>query len=126
MTFRFARHTNDLEKIKSFYIHILGFELLGCFKNHNGYDGIFIGKSNENWHLEFTKSEETITFNFGDEDFLVFYPNCIEDYDRIIFSLNKNAIKRRPTKNPYWNENGKLFFDPDGYGIIISNLKTQA
>ena len=71
-------------------------------------------------------SWETITFNFGYEDFLVFYPNCIEDYDRIISSLNKNAIKRRPTKNPYWNENGKLFFDPDGYGIIISNLKTQA
>jgi hypothetical protein len=44
MTFRFARHTNDLERIKSFYITILGFELLGSFENHNGYDGIFIGK----------------------------------------------------------------------------------
>lgn len=126
MTFRFARHTNDLEKIKSFYIHILGFELLGSFENHNGYDGIFIGKSNENWHLEFTKSKETITFNFGDEDFLVFYPNSIEDYNRMISSLNKNAKKSNPTKNPYWNENGKLFFDPDGYGIIISNLKAKA
>ena len=44
MTFRFARHTNDLEQIKSFYIDILGFELLGDFENHNDYDGIFIGK----------------------------------------------------------------------------------
>lgn len=126
MTFRFARHTNDLEKIKSFYIHILGLELLGSFENHNGYDGVFIGKLNENWHLEFTKSEETTTFNFGDEDFLVFYPNSIEDYNRMISSLNKNAKKSNPTKNPYWNENGKLYLDPDGYGIIISNLKTQA
>ena len=42
MTFRFARHTNDLEQIKSFYIAILGFELLGTFENHNGYDGVFI------------------------------------------------------------------------------------
>lgn len=126
MTFRFARHTNDLEKIKSFYIHILGLELLGSFENHNGYDGVFIGKLNENWHLEFTKSEETTTFNFGDEDFLVFYPNSIEDYNRMISSLNKNARKSNPTKNPYWKENGKLYSDPDGYGIIISNLKTQA
>lgn len=126
MTFRFARHTNDLEKIKSFYIHILGLELLGSFENHNGYDGVFIGKLNENWHLEFTNSEETTTFNFGDEDFLVFYPNSIEDYNRMISSLNKNAKKSNPTKNPYWKENGKLYLDPDGYGIIISNLKTQA
>lgn len=74
MTFRFARHTNDLEQIKSFYIAILGFELLGAFENHNGYDGVFIGKSNENWHLEFTKTKEVICFDFKEDDTLVFYP----------------------------------------------------
>jgi hypothetical protein len=31
MTLRFARHTNDLEVIKAFYITILDFELLGSF-----------------------------------------------------------------------------------------------
>lgn len=72
MTFRFARHTNDLEQIKSFYIAILGFELLGAFENHNGYDGVFIGKSNENWHLEFTKTKEVICFDFKEDDTLVF------------------------------------------------------
>ena len=74
MTFRFARHTNNLEQIKSFYIDILGFELLGSFENHNGYAGVFIGKSNDNWHLEFTKSEEIVLFNFNEDDNLVFYP----------------------------------------------------
>jgi hypothetical protein len=48
MTFRFARHTNNLEQLKSFYIYILGLELLGGFENHNGYDGVFIGKQEEN------------------------------------------------------------------------------
>ena len=72
MTFRFARHTNDLEQIKSFYIAILGFELLGAFENHNGYDGVFIGKSNENWHLEFTKTKEVIFFDFKEDDTLLF------------------------------------------------------
>ncbi|WP_395076581.1 hypothetical protein [Flavobacterium sp.] len=28
------------------------------------------------------------------------------------------------SKNPFWNENGKIIVDPDGFGIIISNLKT--
>lgn len=46
MKLRFARHTNNLEKIKSFYINTLGLELLGSFENQNNYDGIFIGKPN--------------------------------------------------------------------------------
>ena len=56
MTFRYARHTNNLEQLKSFYIDVLGLELLGGFENHDGYDGAFIGKQDENWHLEFTQS----------------------------------------------------------------------
>lgn len=123
MTFRYARHTNNLEKIKSFYINILGFELLGAFENHNNYDGIFIGKPNENWHLEFTKSEEIINFNFGIEDYLVFYPENLSDYDSIIERISEKNIVFIQSKNPYWNENGKIILDPDGFSIIISNLK---
>ncbi len=52
MKVRFARHTNNLEAIKSFYIGILGLELLGSFENHNGYDVIFIGVHITDWYLE--------------------------------------------------------------------------
>jgi len=123
MTFRFARHTNDLEKLNSFYVEILGLEVLGGFKNHNNYDGIFIGKTNENWHLEFTKSDEIVNFNFGEEDVLVFYPNTRLEYESILDRINNSFIKSIEAKNPYWNENGKMFLDPDGYRIIISDLK---
>jgi len=91
MTFRFARHTNNLEKIKSFYIDILGLELLGKFENHDGYDGLFIGKNNENWHLEFTKSNEIVTFNFGDEDILVFYPNSKLEHQILLEKFEKHG-----------------------------------
>ena len=123
MTFRFARHTNDLEKLNSFYVEILGLEVLGGFKNHNNYDGIFIGKTNENWHLEFTKSDEIVNFNFGEEDVLVFYPNTRLEYESILDRINNSFVKSIETKNPYWKENGKMFLDPDGYRIIISDLK---
>ena len=123
MTFRFARHTNNIEKIKSFYIDILGLELIGNFENHNEYDGIFIGKPNENWHLEFTKSKEDVTFNFGDEDILVFYPNTKLEFDQIQDKLKAHKINFIEAKNPYWNENGKMILDPDGYRIVVSNLK---
>ncbi len=124
MKLRFARHTNNLEKIKSFYINVLGFELLGNFKNHNNYVGIFIGKPNLNWHLEFTKSSETVNFNFGEEDYLVFYPENEIEYQEILNRISENKIQLIESKNSYWNENGKLILDPDGFGIIISNLKT--
>lgn len=132
MTFRFARHTNNLEQIKSFYIDILGFELLGGFENHNGYDGVFIGKSNENWHLEFTKSEEIVLFNFNEDDILVFYPNNKTEFDFIMNKIHSRKIEFIKAKNPYWNNSegsvgseGKMILDPDGYRVIISDLKIK-
>lgn len=121
MTFRFARHTNNLEHLKSFYIDILGLELLGGFEIHNGYDGVFIGKPNENWHLEFTKSDEIVAFDFGEEDILVFYPNTKLEFELIHDRIESHSIKFIDSKNPYWNENGKMILDPDGYRIVISN-----
>lgn len=123
MTFRFARHTNNLEQLKSFYIDILGFELLGGFENHSGYDGVFIGNPEENWHLEFTKSDEVVTFNFSEEDILVFYPNTKLEFELIHDKLLANKLEFIEARNPYWNENGKMILDPDGYRVVISNLK---
>ncbi|WP_396212251.1 VOC family protein [Flavobacterium sp.] len=125
MTFRFARHTNNLEQLKSFYIDILGLELLGGFENHNGYDGVFIGKPNENWYLEFTKSDEIVTFNFGEEDILVFYPNTKLEFELIHDKLKTNKMEFIKAKNSYWNENGKMILDPDGYRVVISHLKIK-
>ncbi len=124
MKLRFARHTNNLENIKSFYIDILAFEILGSFENHNSYDGVFIGKPNLGWHLEFTKSKEIVVFNFGKEDYLVFYPENEIEYQEIINRILENKIEFIESKNPYWNQNGKLILDPDGFGIVISNMKT--
>lgn len=125
MEFRFARHTNNLENLKLFYIHILGFELLGGFENHNDYNGIFIGKPNADWHLEFTQSNEIVAFNYNEDDVLVFYPKEISEYNTLIDTIKKNNINFIKAKNPYWNENGKMLLDPDGYRIIISNLKCK-
>lgn len=125
MTFRFARHTNNLDQLKSFYIDILGLQLLGGFEKHNGYDGIFLGNPNENWHLEFTKSDQIITFNFGEEAILIFYPNTKIEFEIIHQNIKNHSIKIIEAKNPYWNENGILFLDPDGYQIVVSHLKIK-
>ena len=120
-----ARHTNDLQKIKSFYVDILGFELLGSFENHDNYDGIFIGKQNLGWHFEFTKSNEKANHISDEDDIIVLYPKTYLEYNRLIHIVEKNNIEIITSKNPYWNENGKMFLDPDGFRIIISNLKAN-
>ena len=125
MKFRVARHTNDLDKIKTFYTTVLGFEVLGSFENHDSYDGFFLGKPNLDWHLEFKTSNETIEFNYNEDDILVFYPNTILEYNNLIENILSNTIQLITSKNPYWNLNGKMFLDPDGYHIVISNLRAE-
>jgi catechol 2,3-dioxygenase-like lactoylglutathione lyase family enzyme len=125
MNLRIARHTDDLEKIKDFYVNILGFECLGGFENHATYDGIFIGKPKLDWHLEFTKSNEKANHHFDEDDILVFYPETILEYNTLIKRILDSNISIITANNPYWNENGKMFLDPDGFRIVISHLKAK-
>ena len=123
MFLRVSRHTNDLKKIEDFYVNILGFELLGGFDNHNNYDGIFIGKSGLDWHFEFTQSNTKAKHSFDEDDITVLYPKSILDYNELIKKISHQNIETIAAVNPFWNENGTMIQDPDGYRIIISPLK---
>lgn len=125
MTFRFARHTNNLERIVKFYTEILGFEILGEFKGHNDYDGVFLGLHDSDWHLEFTKSNERADHKFDEDDILVFYPSSNAEYQQLMDRIKERKIEKIASKNPYWNINGTMLLDPDGYRIVISPLRTK-
>lgn len=123
MFLRVARHTNNLKKIENFYVEILGFQRLGGFQNHNNYNGIFVGKSDLDWHFEFTQSEEKANHIFDEDDVIVLYPKTIPEYNELINRILRNNISTITAINPFWNENGKMFQDPDGYRIVVSPLK---
>ena len=123
MILRVARHTNNLKKIENFYLNILGFERMGGFQNHNNYDGVFIGKTGLDWHFEFTQSETKADHKFDEDDIIVLYPDTIRKYNMLLESLLENDIPGITAINPYWNENGQMFQDPDGYRIVVSPLK---
>ncbi len=125
MIFRYARHTTDLKKIEFFYQTILGLEKLGSFKDHQGYDGIFLGKKAENWHLEFTVSNELPDHKADDDDGIVLYPETKEEYNQILHQIEEYTIKKVQAKNSYWNENGVTILDPDDFRVIISHLKIK-
>ncbi|KLT70422.1 VOC family protein [Flavobacterium sp. ABG] len=125
MTLRVARHTDNLERIEHFYVNILGFERLGGFQNHNNYDGVFIGKAGLDWHFEFTQSETKAEHVFDEDDVIVLYPETIIAYIELTNRLLNHNISSITASNPFWNENGKMFQDPDGYRIVISPLKAE-
>jgi hypothetical protein len=125
MILRVARHTNNLKAIENFYVNILGFERLGGFQNHNNYDGIFIGKPDLDWHFEFTQSETEADHKFDEDDIIVLYPDSVRKYNILYSQIIDNGIEFITAINPYWNENGKMFLDPDGYRIVISPLKAK-
>jgi len=125
MILRIARHTNKIEELKAFYTELIGLEIIGEFENHNGYTGIFLGKENLNWHLEFTASADNANQKIDDDDLIVFYPESKNEYTAILEKIRSKHISIQEAKNPYWNQNGILIKDPDGFGVIISDIKTR-
>ncbi|CAN1537259.1 VOC domain containing protein [Flavobacteriaceae bacterium] len=123
MKLRIARHTHNIVKLENFYVNILGFERLGGFQKHNNYDGVFIGKSGLDWHFEFTQSETKAQHTCDEDDVIVLYPATISEFDLFINRLTDNNISFITSKNPFWNHNGKMFLDPDGFRIVVSDLK---
>jgi len=123
VNFRVARHTNKLEPIITFYKDLLGLEVIGEFTNHDKYDGVFIGKLGLNWHLEFTTSEESSKHQTDKDDLLVFYLESEEEYISVKQKFDDNGLSSVQSKNPYWNNNGSAYLDPDGFRIVITIMK---
>lgn len=120
MKFRVARHTNNLAPIIHFYKDLLGLAILGEFKDHDNYDGIFIGLEDSDWHLEFTVSNEAPQHQPDEDDLLVFYLKSMEECESLKRLFKNNNISEVKAKNPYWQANGTLYLDPDGYGVILT------
>lgn len=119
MTFRYARHTDNLEILEDFYTTILGLEKLGGFKDHDGYNGVFLGLPDRDWHLEFTQSNEKAIHTPDPDDLLVFYTQTEEEFIEIKKRIEDNRIELRISKNPYWRKHGIEIEDPDGFGVVI-------
>src|SRR5690349_1744147 len=71
---RVARPTDDLEGVLKFYRDGLGFDVLSEFKNHDGFDGVMLGRKGTAYHLEFTsKRGHRVGKAPSEDNVLVFY-----------------------------------------------------
>ncbi|WP_342646704.1 VOC family protein [Mucilaginibacter sp. CSA2-8R] len=126
MKLRIARHTQHLQNIINFYVDVMGLQILGKFNDHNGYNGIFLGLSEHDWHLEFTTSAEAPQHQTDEDDLLVWYAASQQEYEEINQRFVQHAITPITAKNPYWNDNGTTYTDPDGFRIVIAKPPTYA
>lgn len=123
MILRIARHTNQLAALETFYTQVLGLSVLGRFAGHDGYDGVFLGKEGLHWHIEFTQSTAPAQHTPDADDLLVLYPTNQAEYDALLQRIEAAGIATHTPTNPYWQRNGLLVHDPDGFGVVVSAQK---
>ena len=119
---RVARATDNLQNVVRFYRDALGFEVLGSFEGHDGFDGVMLGHPGAGYHLEFTHQRgEHVGRAPTQENLLVFYLPDRAEWRRAIEQLEQQGNVRVVSANPYWDSNGATFEDPDGYRVVLQN-----
>ena len=115
-----ARPTNRLEEVVAFYRDGVGLEVIGSFERHAGYSGVMVGLPGRAYHLEFVQHEEGSPGPAPtDDNLLVFYlpdPTAVEEAGDRLRALGHEPV---PPENPYWEENGLTFADPDGWRVVF-------
>jgi len=120
-TLRVARPTDQLDAIVQMYVDGLGFERLGGFADHDGFDGVMVGHPHLPYHFEFTH-EHGVTVGAAptEEHLLVFYvDDDDEGFAARCAQLLSAGFVERPPHNPYWARQGRTFADVDGYGVVL-------
>lgn len=117
---RIARPVTDLPRTEKMYRSGLGLERLGRFENHEGFDGVMLGRSGDAYHFEFTRCRtHPVRPSPTPEDLLVFYEPDPEAWSFRCAELVAAGFERVLSLNPYWESNGHTFSDPDGYRIVV-------
>jgi hypothetical protein len=105
----------------------LGFEVLGRFEDHEGFDGVMLGRKGAPYHLEFTLRRGHGAGRAPTEDnLLVFYLPDREEWEHAVARMEELGVEAVTAFNPYWDRRGKTFEDPDGYRVVLQNAEWPA
>jgi GNAT superfamily N-acetyltransferase/catechol 2,3-dioxygenase-like lactoylglutathione lyase family enzyme len=116
MQLRVARHTDRLDELIRFYRDGLGLREIGGFRNHNGYDGVFLEVPGTRAHLELTTGGGHRAPVPHPESLLVLY---LGDADAVRDVAARLGAAPVIPANPYWRERAITFADPDGFQVIL-------
>jgi catechol 2,3-dioxygenase-like lactoylglutathione lyase family enzyme len=119
---RMARPTDHLDTITRFYQDGLGFRVVGSFDDHDGFDGVMLGHPGWPYHLEFTHQRGHPVGRAPTQDhLLVLYVPDAAEWSELVQRMVDHGYVPVPSYNPYWDQRGKTFEDPDGYRVVLQN-----
>lgn len=119
---RITRPTDHLEEVVRFYEDGLGFERLDSFADHDGFDGVMLGKPGAAYHLEFTRKRGHVAGPAPTQDnLLVFYLPDAAEWQEAVNRMRTAGYEPVTSFNPYWDRTGRTFQDPDGYRIVLQH-----
>jgi catechol 2,3-dioxygenase-like lactoylglutathione lyase family enzyme len=116
MQLRVTRHTEHLDELVRFYRDGLGLAEIGRFRDHEGYDGVFLEVPGTGTHLELTAGGGHGAPSPHPESLLVLY---LGDPDAVQIVSTRLGIDPIAPANPYWEEHGTTFQDPDGFRVVL-------
>lgn len=117
---RVARPTDNLAAVVRFYRDGLGLTELTSFTAHNGFDGVMLGHPAAPYHFEFTHQPgHTVGRAPTPDNLLVFYLPDAAQWQVAVQRLQDHGYPPVPSYNPYWDQQGLTFEDPDGYRVVL-------
>ena len=116
MELRVARHTERLDEVVAFYRDGLGLPEIGGFRDHDGYDGVFLAVPGTGAHLELTAGGGHGAPAPHAESLLVLY---LGDDATVRAAAERLGADPVAPTNPYWAEHGLTFADPDGFRVVL-------
>ena len=117
---RVARPTDHLSVIVEQYVSGLGFEVLGDFEDHDGFDGVMLGHPSAAYHLEFTTQRgHTVGRAPTQDHLLVFYLPEEAAWRASCRAMEAAGFTAVASFNPYWDRHGRTFEDHDGYRVVL-------
>jgi catechol 2,3-dioxygenase-like lactoylglutathione lyase family enzyme len=116
MQLRVARHTERLDELVAFYRDGIGLREIGGFRDHGGYDGVFLEVPGTDAHLELTTGGEHGAPEPHPESLLVLY---LGDADAVRSVVSRLGVDPVAPANPYWAEHGTTIEDPDGFRVVL-------
>ena len=118
---RVARHPTTLRRLCA-SIATVGLQELYRFQDHAGFDGVMLGRPGAPYHFEFTHAQgHTAGRAPTAENLLVFYLPGEREWNEAVARLKGFGHEPVASVNPYWDQHGFTFEDPDGYRVVLQN-----